>query len=197
MLQHRDIRHFDVRQIPSTPAGRAQQRLSLRSIQEFWLHVLDRGYAYRSKHGVPSLSQWPESEFYTTELIWLGYQQWCDDARRQQRQSKEELGLFLNSLYRSSRPYQAHPTHEIEQPLAWAKPEPLDPRQPQMPYAETSNPREEPSAEGDGRPPDDVAGVVVCGRNQRGYRVGTLEEARARFEEVLGPLDPPWRQPIE
>jgi hypothetical protein len=42
--------------------------------------------------------------------------------------------------------------------------------------------------------PDDPAHVVVMGYRRRGYRVGTLEEARARFDQVLGPLDTPWNR---
>jgi hypothetical protein len=131
-------------------------------------------------------------------LIWRGYLQWCDDGPRQQRQSCEELGAFLRLLYSESRRHKAHPTHEIEHPLAWARPDPPDLRQSQMTYAGSSaDPSAQPPAETEFRLPDDGAGVVVCLRRRHGYAVGTLEEARARFEVVMGPLDPPWRQPVE
>jgi hypothetical protein len=36
--------------------------------------------------------------------------------------------------------------------------------------------------------------AVVRGRNQQGYRLGDLEEARAKFMEAVGDLPMPWQQ---
>jgi hypothetical protein len=187
-LLRRDITHFNVRQVPDTPAGREQKRLSLKSVEQYWLTVLDREYAYRSRYGVRSLSRWPESEVYTNEILWNGYMQFCDDGRRHQRQTDVELGIFLNKLYPFARSRTPLPTHEIQTPLSWAKP---------GGGRDSTQLRLYDEPEAGVEPywlPDDDAHVVICQPHKRGRRVGSIEEARARFDEVMGNLDPPWRE---
>jgi hypothetical protein len=55
--------------------------------------TLERGYPFHGRHGIRSLLQW--REVYTTELLWNGYQEFCRDTNRQQRQTRAELGAML------------------------------------------------------------------------------------------------------
>jgi hypothetical protein len=197
-LQHLDIRHFDVRQIPDTPEGRRQKRLSLDTIKEYWITVLERGYPFHGKHGIRSLLQW--REFYTTELLWNGYLEWCRDTNRLVRQTHSELTNFLAAVYAHGQLYVPQPVFEIDAPLPGHRHAELDPAQPDLPigFDERLIDDEEPSTPG--RDPfrlhDDPNGIVVLLRNKHGYKVGSLDEARARFEEVFEGIDTGWRQPI-
>jgi hypothetical protein len=188
-LRRHDIRHFDVRQVPDTPAGREQKRLSLDSIGQYWMKVLERGFVYRSRYGVRSLTSWPESEIVSSELLWCGYQQWCDDVRRHQRQNETELWGFLGKFYSPVHPHIWLPTHEIQTPLHWAR------------SAGSNDPRQASLLEDEPKAgvepywlPDDDAHVVMCKYHVRGRLLGSHEEAIARFEDVMGDLDWPWRE---
>lgn len=197
-LLHRDISNFDWRKIPDTPARRAQKRLSLDTVTQYWMMALDRGFAYRSKYGVPSLSEW--SEFYSSDLLVAGYMQWCDDGRRYQRQSAEDLYRMLERLYgERQRPRIWLPMHEVERlvPGHGSHESPGKTGQSELPYPDPEPTEADGAAAAPGPVeglPDDPAHVVVMGYRRRGYRVGTLEEARARFDQVLGPLDTPWNR---
>ena len=115
-LLERDISCFDVRAVPDTPEGRLQKRLSLKTVEEYWMAALERGYPYRPSYNVPSVRQW--REFWSTEWLWRGYQQWCDDAKRWQRQSREDFGVMLTGLYgKPGRPREWHPSYETEKVL--------------------------------------------------------------------------------
>ena len=93
-LLHRDISNFNPRDVPKTDALVEQQVHSLDSLHRWWLTILGRGFVYRSRHGVPSLCEW--RNFYTTELLWRSYLQWSDETRANRRQTREDLGKFMN-----------------------------------------------------------------------------------------------------
>jgi hypothetical protein len=188
-LQRLNIQHFNVRKVPDTPAGRENKRLSLDTINDYWMNVLDREFAYRSRYGVRSLNRWPESGIYSCELLWCGYQQFCDDERRRQRQNTTEFWGFFAKVYQRARRKIWLPTHEIQTPLHWTRSASgNDPRQDSL-----YNDEPKAGAEPDWLP-DDANHVVFCEFNKRGYFVGSIEEARARFEDVKGDLDWPWRE---
>jgi hypothetical protein len=111
-LLHRDISHFDVRDLPWTAALADQKKHSFDSLQRWWAAVLERGFLYQSRHGIPWFAQW--HDFYTTELLWQSYTQWCNAARPFDRKSRVQLGVMMNSLYAASRPRDEHPVFEIE-----------------------------------------------------------------------------------
>jgi hypothetical protein len=111
-LLKRDISTFDARAVPTTKALVEQQVYSLDSLHKWWLAVLARGFLYRSRHGCPAFREW--SVFYTTELLFRSYCQWCDDTRANRRQSREELGKFMAKIYEASRPQAHHPIGEID-----------------------------------------------------------------------------------
>jgi hypothetical protein len=195
-LQHRDLHGFDIRQVPETPAGAKQRRLSLDTVKEYWVTTLERGYPFHGRHGVRSLLQW--REVYTTELLWNGYQEFCRDTNRQQRQTRAELTALLSRLYPHAQPRVPHPTHEVEAPLPGHRHPDPDPAQPDLPigFDERLLDDPEPSPNAGDRLPDDPAGVVVLRPNQHGYRPGVLEEARARWDEIFPRVDTAWHKPV-
>ena len=46
-----NIKYFNPRQVPDTPAGREQKRLTLDTIRSYLIVVLDRGYVYQPSTG--------------------------------------------------------------------------------------------------------------------------------------------------
>ena len=172
-LQHRDISAFEVRAVPRTAGLRTQTTLSLPSIERWWLAVLQRGFLWKSKHGTPWFNDW--SDFYTTELLWRSYVQWCDEARPRNRQGRTELGTFLAKVAQSSRPGGEHPIYEIDSIDRSLVPgDPL-----QSGGVEMVKP-----------PLDEIA--IVYQDHPRGYRVGDLDEARDSFAKHYD-IDLPWR----
>jgi hypothetical protein len=101
-MLERDISHFDHRAIPQTPALAEQKRLSLDTLDAWWLAVLDRGYVWRSRYGLPEFLDW--KEFVPTELLNASYLQWCQGQRVGHPSSRELLGKRMGELYKASRP---------------------------------------------------------------------------------------------
>jgi phage/plasmid-associated DNA primase len=149
-LLHRAISNFNPRDVPKTDALAEQQVHSLDSLPRWWHTV------YRSRHEVPTLREW--CDFDTTELLRRSYLQWCDETRANRRQTREDLGKFMNQAYQSGRPRAAHPVYEIDvvdvDVSVKLVPNWLDKH------------------------------AVVCKEHQIGYTVGTLEEARVAFTTI-------------
>jgi hypothetical protein len=101
-MLERDISQFDHRAIPQTPALAEQKRLSLDTLDAWWLAVLDRGYVWRSRYGLPEFLDW--MEFVPTELLNASYLQWCQGQRVGHPSSRELLGKRMGELYKASRP---------------------------------------------------------------------------------------------
>jgi hypothetical protein len=171
-MLHRDISNFEVRDVPNTAALQTQKTLSLGSIERWWLAVLSRGFLWKSRHGVPWFLGW--HEFYTTELLWSSYVQWCDEVRPFDRKRREQLGKFFSDTYQSSRPRGEHPVYEIES---------IDRHAVDVVKDVTGAIQTVP------KPLDENA--IVKLDHPAGYQVGTLEEARARFL-VLHEVDADW-----
>jgi uncharacterized protein DUF5906 len=173
-LLHRDITGFSFRDIPRTAAMKAQQTLSLASDARWWLAVLQRGFVWKTKHGTPWFTEWAKDGFYAMELLWRSYAQWCDEARPSERKSREQLGTFFSGIYHASRPRREHPVYEIDS---------IDRGELRNVY----------SSKGvliaSGKTLDEIA--IVAKRNQAGYRVGTLNKARARFLDHYD-VNNPW-----
>ena len=89
-MLHRDISRFDVGAVPNTDALAEQKNLSLNTLDRWWLAVLERGFLWRSRHGIEAFSEW--QDFCTTELLNRSYLQWCADNRVQRPESRELLG---------------------------------------------------------------------------------------------------------
>jgi hypothetical protein len=111
-LLHRDISDFEVRDIPASSALAAQKKYSLDTIDRWWLAALDRGFVWRSRHGVRAFGQW--DEFYSTELLSRSYLQWCAESRVQRPMTREQLGVRMASIYQRQRPRGEHIIGEVE-----------------------------------------------------------------------------------
>jgi hypothetical protein len=66
-LLNRDISDFEVRDIPQTEALAEQKTLSLDSLDKWWLAVLERGFVWESRYGVPEFLTW--RPFVSTLLL--------------------------------------------------------------------------------------------------------------------------------
>ena len=74
-LLHRDISGFEVRDVPQTEGLADQKELSLDSLDQWWLAVLERGYVWDSRCGVADFLTW--RPFASTQLLQRSYLQWC------------------------------------------------------------------------------------------------------------------------
>jgi hypothetical protein len=187
-LLNRNIANFDPRAVPLTEPLAIQKLHSLDTLHRWWLTCLERGFIWCSRFGVRMFRAWPE--FCTTELLMRSYLQWCDDNRLYQRQSRQDLGALMIKMYRHSRPKVAQPVYEITvlpTNHGGGSSTPVDPAQPEIigfgfqgvTVTEDIDALER------------VA--VVRERDQWGYRLGDLEEARAKFQEIVGDLPMPWQ----
>lgn len=162
---HRDITDFEPRAVPQTEGLRDQKLHSLDSLQRWWLAVLERGFVYRSRFGAPWFAAW--QPFYTTELLWRSYLQWCSETRPYDRKSQVQLGIMMTALYPTSRPRTAEPVYEVESvsppPQGMARQAWLDQE------------------------------AIVRKQHAYGYKLQGLADARARFLEIVD-VDATWRQ---
>jgi hypothetical protein len=168
---HRDISAFEPREVPQTQGLRDQKLHSLDSLHRWWLAVLSRGFVWKSRHGAPWFRDW--HPVYTTELLWRSYLQWCAETRPFDRKPQPLLGALMTKLYPATRRRAEHPVYEIDS---------ID----RAPVAVT-NPNGSVSMV---RPDlDEIA--IVWHAHAYGYEIGTLEEARVRFAEIVD-VDTEW-----
>jgi hypothetical protein len=100
-LLRRDIRGFDHRAIPQTAALAEQKKLSLDTLDAWWLAVLDRGFVWQSRHGLLEFLEW--TEFVTTDLLYASYLQW-HQGKGGYPSARELLGIRMTRLYKPIRP---------------------------------------------------------------------------------------------
>jgi hypothetical protein len=208
-LRRRDLSCFEVRDYPHTAELDDQRLQSLDLLPSWWMSVLDRGFVYQSKWGAPSLEGWPE--FHSNPLLLASLHQWCDVRRRNQRASDVDIGRFMSGdeglgYGRAGEQRALSPIGErdwAERPSfsSGGRPDDRQPDLPIDPAGETASP---PSHEdwrdlNEGSEPQAVASLddwreraVIRKPRQHGYRMGTLEEARARFKAYTGDLPMPW-----
>jgi hypothetical protein len=156
-LLNRDIDSFEVRDVPETEGLREQKALSLDSLGQWWSAVLDRGYVYKSKYGTPWFADW--HEFISTELLYQSYSQFCTAAKPYGRKSREALGKFMSKLHQGKRASNGgDPIFEID------------------------------SIDTDRNLPRSLDEIAIARSKIRvwGYDLGTIDEARARFEKAYG-----------
>jgi Family of unknown function (DUF5906)/Toprim domain len=103
-MLHRDISSFNVRDVPVTDALIEQKKHSLDTVDKWWLAVLERGFVWRSRHGLTAFAEWNADGFYSTELLHRSYLQWCGDNRVPRPMTRVELGTRMTSMYRRKRP---------------------------------------------------------------------------------------------
>jgi hypothetical protein len=138
-MLRRDISKFEHRDVPQTTALAGQRRLSLDSVDAWWLAVLDRGFVWVSQHGIAEFGAW--MEFVATDLLFQSYQQ---QQRGGWPASREMVTQRLSELYTAKRPNGPHIVGEVAHPGQFS------------------------------------SGVYMRDR-PRGFEVGTLDLARARF----------------
>jgi hypothetical protein len=122
-----DLTGFHPRMVSSTPELEEQKLYSHDTLHRWWLDVLDRGFVWRSRHGISVFTQW--EPFVATELLAHSYRQWCTDSRIGYPQHRTALGRFLNKFYRAHRPNDEHIVYEAESvsslaaagPVVWMK----------------------------------------------------------------------------
>jgi Family of unknown function (DUF5906) len=101
-LLHLDLTGFEVRDIPDSKALADQKKHSLDSLDRWWLAVLERGFVWRSRHGLPEFNEW--REFVSTELLNRSYLQWCAENRIQRPMTRVQLGIRMTGMYQPCRP---------------------------------------------------------------------------------------------
>jgi hypothetical protein len=113
-LMTRNIAGFEVRNIPQTEGLKKQKTLSLDTLEQWWLDVLSREFIWKSRAGADYFQHW--HTFYTTELLFRSYMQWCKEnyISSYHCKSRSGLGNFLTKLYQSSRPQGKFPIYELE-----------------------------------------------------------------------------------
>jgi hypothetical protein len=163
-LPHRDISQFEVRDLPKTNALADQKRHSLDSLHRWWLAVLSRGFVWKSRHGASAFKEW--QNFYTSELLHRSYIQWCEANRPFDRKSREQMGVMMADIYQARRPRGEYPVYELDNVD-------VDPIEKKGDWLDKHS--------------------IVYVDHPRGFFLGTLEEARARFTDMRDVL-PEWRQ---
>jgi hypothetical protein len=104
----RDVSKFDHRDVPQTAALGEQRRLSLDSLDAWWLEVLDRGFVWVSQHGIDDFGRW--TEFVATELLVRSYRQW---HRGGWTAARELLAQRMREIYQPTRPNGLHVIGEV------------------------------------------------------------------------------------
>lgn len=157
-LLHRDISAFDVGAIPNTDALVTQKKLSLDTLDRWLISVLERGFVWRTRHGLDEFFEW--EDFCATELLDRSHQQWCVENRVSRPASRELLGKRLTEIYGlSTRPAQELIIGETDSTAL------LDRFEGKIQNPET---------------------LIQKRMSARGYRVGCLEEAREAFAQKRG-----------
>jgi hypothetical protein len=113
-MLHRDISGFEVRDAPNTAALTDQKLHSLDTLHKWWLAVLERGFLWKARHGATVFTEW--SEFYTTELLFRSYLQWCSENRISYLMSRAQLGKMMTDIYRPHqyKPGDPQPMYEVD-----------------------------------------------------------------------------------
>ncbi|MBV8092318.1 MAG: hypothetical protein JO110_03610 [Acetobacteraceae bacterium] len=96
-LLHYDLTHFNVRRPPETEGLREQKKLSLPTLEAWWLDVLQRGYVFRSKLGLEKeFGVWHEE--IATELLFTSYLEFATARRERYPATREAIGKFMLRL---------------------------------------------------------------------------------------------------
>jgi hypothetical protein len=114
-------------------------------------------------------------EFYTTELLTRSYLQWCSENHPYDRKTRQQLGAFLVALYQTIRPRGEHPVFEIDS---------IDRRAVDV-ITDSSG-----AVQTIPKDLDEIA--IVQKPDQRGFQVGEIDEARARYLDQLPDILSPW-----
>jgi hypothetical protein len=193
-LLHRPVGHFDPRLVPLTAALQEQRLLSLDILDRWLIAVLDRGFLYRSRFGAPSLGEW--HEFHTTQLLNTSHNQFCKDIGWHHPATDQQLAKFMRSIGYTWHEKRNQPIGELDYLRPPSSAHPSDTRQPDLPI---EKPVEGPDIDA----PTPVVtdwrdgAVIRQPRPTGGYQMGSLDEARAKFQAATDDLPMPWRRPTD
>jgi hypothetical protein len=119
---------------------------------------LERGFVWRSRHGIAEFNQW--MEFCSTELLNRSYLQWCGDNRVQRPMTRVQLGVRMTEIYQPSRPDRQEIIGEVETATKTAV-----------------------GLSSSGFIAEDL---IVKADRQHGYMVNAIDAARAQFTKIPG-----------
>jgi Family of unknown function (DUF5906) len=156
-----DLIGFEVRDIPNSEALAAQKKHSLDTLDRWWLAVLERGFVWRSKHGLKEFNTWDDFDFVSTELLNRSYLQWCMENRIQRPMTRVQLGQHMSTIYVPIRPRGEKIIGEVEAATRTVTG----------------------SNVSSGYLGEDL---IIKAHRPPGYTVGSLEQARQQFIESRG-----------
>jgi len=92
-----DLSTFNVRAVPQTAGLERQRQLSLPTKEAWWLDCLERGYVFRSRHGLEAVfATWHDE--MSTELLFASYSEFAKAKSERHPDTRETLGRFFVSL---------------------------------------------------------------------------------------------------
>jgi hypothetical protein len=168
-LLNRDLSKSNLRAIPPTSALQDQRTQSLDTHFAWWLACLHRGYVFTSKLGLEDLLHvWPNDGFFSTELLYASYLAYCDRAHARYPLHLARFGeaFKIMSGGMPCRPKSGVVGEHMTEATTTSGS-----------YERTSRVAE-----------------LVTAADPRGYKLGTLGEARTAFAAASG-LDPDWDEP--
>ena len=97
-LLNYDLSGFNVRDVPRTDGLANQQKLSLGVPELWWKDCLERGYIWRSKHGLEDVFHVWFSRA-STDILYDSYMEFSKARRERNPMSREVLGRFMTKMY--------------------------------------------------------------------------------------------------
>jgi hypothetical protein len=92
-----DLTTFNIRDVPATEGLHHQRKLSLPTTDGWWLDCLERGYVFRSKHGLEEhFATWHDK--ISTELLFASYVEYARSHGERHLLSRESLGRFFTKM---------------------------------------------------------------------------------------------------
>jgi hypothetical protein len=96
-LLSRDISQFNVRDVPDTAGLQQQKKLSLGTSEAWWMDCLHRGYVYKSKLGLED--HFAEwHDVVTTEVLFASYSEFAKTKAERHAMAREAFGEFMGKM---------------------------------------------------------------------------------------------------
>jgi hypothetical protein len=150
-LLQRDISSFDVADVPHTEGLDEQKKLSLATSEAWWLDVLHRGYVWKSKLGLDA--HFGEwHEVVTTEILFMSYAEFAKAKNERHPMEREAFGRFMVRMGATPARHRSGVVGEHQTD------------RPSGPYGDTRR-----------------TAALIEKTRATGYRIGTLDDARAAF----------------
>jgi hypothetical protein len=96
-LLHHDMTGFNMRHVPDTDGLQEQKKLSLGTSEAWWLDVLHRGYAFKSRLGLEDyFGEWHDE--MATEVLFSSYSDHAKARNERHPMTREKFGQFMVSM---------------------------------------------------------------------------------------------------